>query len=69
MNIAEAKLEYNTVKNRLIEEHKTNLKEVRPLENGATKIEKENHKVELKAIHTLNKVRINETKNEKREKN
>ena len=68
MNVAEAKLEYNTVKNRLIEEHKANLKEVRPLENGATKIEKENHKVELKAIHTLNKVRINETKNEKREK-
>ncbi len=68
MRVAEAKLEYDRTKDNLEQQHKEKLSSIIRPHDGASKKDKENYRIEVKAAHTLNKVRLTEAKNEKKEK-
>lgn len=68
VKVAEAKLHYDSQKAELISEHRDHLQNMTPPDSKASKEEKDNYRSEVKAAHTLNKVRLNEAKNIKKEK-
>ncbi|MGD9812870.1 MAG: galactoside ABC transporter permease [Bacilli bacterium] len=66
--INEAKLEYEQTRNSLIQDHMDKITSIEFPRDGATRKEKENYRIEIKAANTLNKVRQAEAKNRKLEK-
>lgn len=68
MRVAQAKLAFDTQTSNLEQEHKDKLASLAPLPKDADKKAREKYRLELKAIHTLNRVHHSETKNLKKEK-